>query len=53
METLMHIGTLIKGKLRTTFCMSNGRQSANVKVITLNKLFGNRTVKCLLIPHYA
>jgi len=31
----------------------NAGESAYMKVITLNKLFGRRTVKYLGIPHYA
>ena len=31
----------------------NAGESAEIKVITLNKLFGRRTVKCLEISHYA
>jgi hypothetical protein len=37
----------------TTMAMRNAGESADMKVITLNKLFGKRTVKCLEIPHYA
>ncbi len=36
-----------------TMAIRNAGLSANMKVITLNKLFGKRTVKCLEIPHYA
>jgi len=38
---------------RTTLAIRNAGESADMKVITLNKLFGRRTVKCLEIPHYA
>ncbi len=38
---------------RTTMAIPNAGGSAEMKVITLNKLFGKRTVKCLEIPHYA
>ena len=31
----------------------NAGESADMKVITLNKHYGRRTVKCLEIPHYA
>lgn len=31
----------------------NAGESADMKVITLNKLFGKRTVKCHEIPHFA
>ncbi len=37
----------------TTMAIRNASLSADMKVITLNKLFGRRTVKCLEIPHYA
>jgi hypothetical protein len=36
-----------------TMAIRNAGESADMKVITLNKLFGKRTVKCLEIPHYA
>ena len=38
---------------RTTMAIRNAGESADMKVITLNKLIGRRTVKCLEIPHYA
>ena len=38
---------------RTTLAIRNAGESADIKVFTLNKLFGKRTVKCLEIPHYA
>jgi hypothetical protein len=31
----------------------NAGESADMKVIAINKLYGRRTVKCLEIPHYA
>jgi hypothetical protein len=37
----------------TTMAIRNAGESADMKVIKLNKLFGRRTVKCLEIPHYA
>jgi len=37
----------------TTMAIRNAGESTDMKVITLNKLFGRRTVKCLEIPHYA
>ena len=37
----------------TTLAIRNAGESADMKVTTLNKLFGKRTVKCLEIPHYA
>lgn len=37
----------------TTMAILNAGESAAMKVITLNKLFGKRTVNCLEIPHYA
>jgi len=36
-----------------TMAIRNADESADMKVITLNKLFGMRTVKCPEIPHYA
>lgn len=36
-----------------TMAIRNAGVSADMKVITLNKLCGRRTVKCLEIPHYA
>ena len=38
---------------RTTMAIRNAGESADIKVITLNKLFGRRTVNCLENPHYA
>lgn len=38
---------------RTTMAIRNAGESADMKVITFNKLLGKRTVKCLEIPHYA
>jgi len=38
---------------RTTMAIRNAGESADMKVITLNKLYGKRKVKCLEIPHYA
>ena len=38
---------------RTTMAIRNVGESANIKVITLNKLTTKRKVKCLEIPHYA
>jgi hypothetical protein len=38
---------------RTTMAIRNAGESADMKVITLNKLYGKRIVKCLEIPHYA
>jgi hypothetical protein len=37
----------------TTMAIRNAGESAEFKVITLNKFFGKRKVKCLEIPHYA
>lgn len=37
----------------TTLAIRNADESADMKVITLNKLTANRKVKCLKIPHYA
>jgi hypothetical protein len=37
----------------TTMAIRNAGESANMKVITLNKLSAKRKVKCLEIPHYA
>lgn len=36
-----------------TLAIRNAGESADMSLITLNKLFGERTVKCLEIPHYA
>ena len=36
-----------------TMAIRNAGESASMKLITLNKLIGRRTVKCLEIPHYA
>ena len=36
-----------------TMAIRNAGESANMKVITLNKLTAKRKVKCLEIPHYA
>ena len=38
---------------RTTMAIRNAGESADMKVFTLNKLFGKRTVKCLEIRHNA
>lgn len=38
---------------RTTLAIRNAGESADMKVITLNKLTGKRKVKYLEIPHYA
>jgi hypothetical protein len=38
---------------RTTMAIRNAGKSANMEVITLNKLYGRRTVKSLEILHYA
>lgn len=37
----------------TTMAIRNAGESADLKVITLNKLSAKRKVKCLEIPHYA
>ena len=45
-----------QGKIKhesTTMAIRNAGESANMKVTTLKKLFGRRTVKCLENPHYA
>lgn len=36
-----------------TMAIRNAGESANMKVITFNKLTDKRKVKCLEIPHYA
>lgn len=36
-----------------TMAIRNAGESADMKAITLNQLFGKRTVNCLEIPHYA
>lgn len=38
---------------RTTMAIRNAGESADMKVITLNKLTAKRKVKCLEIPHSA
>ncbi len=38
---------------RTTMAIRNAGEIADMKVISLSKLFDKRTVKCLEIPHYA
>jgi len=49
--------TLTEKKMKkhghTTLAIRNAGESADIKVITLSKLFGRRTVKCLENPHYA
>lgn len=37
----------------TTLAIRNAGESADMKVITLNKLTAKLKVKCLEIPHYA
>ena len=37
----------------TTLAIRNAGESADMKLITLNKLTAKRKVKCLEIPHYA
>jgi hypothetical protein len=36
-----------------TMAIRNAGESADMKVITLNKLTAKRKMKCLEIPHYA
>ena len=36
-----------------TMAIRNAGESADMKVITLNKLTAKRKVKCLEVPHYA
>lgn len=36
-----------------TMAIRNAGESADIKVITLNKLIAKRKVKCLENPHYA
>jgi len=38
---------------RTTLAIRNAGESADMKVITLNKQTDKRKVKCPEIPHYA
>ena len=49
--------TLTEKKMKkhghTTMAIRNAGESADKEVITLNKLFGKRTVKYPEIPHYA
>jgi len=44
---------LKKNNERPTMAIRNAGESADMKVITLNKLFNKRTVMCVEIPHYA
>ena len=44
---------LKKNNERPTMAIRNAGESANMKVITLNKLSAKRKVKCLENPHYA
>ncbi len=46
-------GQKIKKHESTTLAIRNAGFGSKMKVITLNKLFGKRTVKNLEIPHYA
>ena len=39
-------------KLSPKFAIRNAGESADVKVITLNKLFAKRTMKCFENPQY-
>ena len=50
LNTLTHMD---KKRLRTTTAIRNAGKSANMKVITINKLTAKRKAKCLEIPHYA
>lgn len=43
----------INKKLPPTMAIRNAGESADMKVIVLNKLTAKRKVKCLEIPHYA
>jgi hypothetical protein len=42
-----------KNNERPTMAILNTGESADMKVITLNKLTAKRKVKCLENPHYA
>ena len=41
-----------KNNERPTLAIRNAGESADMKVITLNKLIGKRKMKCLEIPHF-
>jgi len=49
--------TLTEKKMKkhghTTLAIRNAGVSADMEVISINKLFGSRTLKCFEIPHYA
>ena len=53
----MAVTTLTEKKKKkhehTTMAIRNAGESADMKVITLNKLTAKLKVKCLEIPHYA
>jgi len=53
LQKSMTLPTRKKESQRTTFAIRNAGESADMKVITLNKLTAKRKVKCLEIPHYA
>ena len=42
-----------KNNERPTMAIRNAGESADMKVITLNKLTAKQKVKCFEIPHYA
>ena len=42
-----------KKSQQVTMAIRNAGESTKLKLKTLNKLYGRRTVKCLEIPHYA
>lgn len=52
-ENLPSQGRKRKKHESTTLAIRNPGESANMKVIILNKIYGMRKVKCLLILHYA
>jgi len=53
LQKSMPLPTRKKESQRTTMSIRNAGESPDMKVITLNKLNGKRSVKCLEIPHYA
>jgi hypothetical protein len=53
LQKSMPLPTRKKESQRTTLAIRNAGEGADIKVITLNKLYGRLTVKRLEIPHYA
>ena len=49
----MNIQRENKKHIPPTLAIRNAGESADMKVITLNKLYGKSKVKCLEIPYYS